>query len=75
MNFHVLKWLDLGVEYRMKTSSVAQKQDGFLAEVSVSPWDYVRLGVGYNFTRFSDDELADDRIDNKGFFIRAVGKY
>ena len=33
------------------------------------------MGVGYNFTHFSDDELADDRIDNKGFFIRAAAKY
>lgn len=75
LNFHVLKWLDLGLEYRMKTTSAQAKQDGFLAEVSVSPWEYVRVGVGYNFTHFSDDELSDDRIDNKGFFIRAAAKY
>ncbi|MCC6809143.1 MAG: hypothetical protein IT381_17070 [Deltaproteobacteria bacterium] len=74
LNVHILKWLDVSAEYRMKLVGNAL-QNGFLAEISVSPWDYVRVGVGYNFTHFSDDELADDRIDNKGFFIRAVGKY
>ncbi len=76
LNFHVLRWLDLGVEYRWRRSFAAQDaQGGFLGEVSVSPWEYVRLGVGYNFTHFSDDEMADERIDHKGFFIRAVAKY
>lgn len=76
VNVHVLKWLDLGGEYRWRKSfSTGTAQGGFLAEVMVSPWEYVRLGVGYNFTHFSDDELADERIDNRGFFIRAVAKY
>ncbi len=75
LNVHILKWLDVSGEFRIKTTSSAGMQNGFLAEVSVSPWDYVRVGVGYNFTHFSDDELADDRIDNKGFFIRAAAKY
>ncbi len=76
VNVHILKWLDAGVEYRIRADTAAnQAEGGFLTEVSVLPWEYVRLGVGYNFTHFSDDELADPRIDNKGFFVRAIGRY
>ena len=76
LNFHVLKWLDAAVEYRLRADAAAhQGEGGFLGEVSVLPWEYVRVGVGYNFTHFSDDEFADPRIDNKGFFVRAVWRY
>ena len=76
LNAHILKWLDAAVEYRLRADTAAhQGAGGFVGEVSVLPWEYVRIGVGYNFTHFSDDEFADPRIDNKGFFIRAVGRY
>ena len=33
------------------------------------------FGVGWNFTSFSDDELARYDQTAGGFFIRAVGEY
>ena len=33
-----------------------------------------RVGVGYNFTQFSDD-LTDFDYDHKGFFLNLVGTY
>ncbi len=35
----------------------------------------MRFGVGYNFTRFTDDELVRNRVDNRGVFVRVVGMY
>jgi hypothetical protein len=33
-----------------------------------------RIGVGYNFTDFSDD-LTDFDYDHKGWFLNIVGTY
>src|SRR5262249_44188531 len=44
LNFHVFKWLDVGAEYRIKRmTAINQTQGGFVGEVSVAPWEYVRL--------------------------------
>ena len=34
-----------------------------------------RLGGGYNFTDFSDDEFSQNDYSVKGWFIRVQGKY
>ncbi len=36
---------------------------------------YMRLGVSDNFTRFTDDELVRNRLDNRGVRSRVVGMY
>jgi hypothetical protein len=36
-------------------------------------YDHVRVGVGYNFTDFSDDSI-DLEYQNDGWFINFVGK-
>ncbi len=33
----------------------------------------VKVGIGYNFTSFSDD-LTDYDYDSKGYFLNVVGK-
>ena len=68
--------LDLGVEHRllvgMTYGSVAQ---GPLVELQIAPIDNFRFGLGYNWTRFSDDELDSGSLDRSGFFVRAVGTF
>ena len=73
--------LDLGLEYRVLTGvSYAGLEHGALVEVQVAPIEQLRLGVGYNFTSFSDNEtersgLEGGSIDRSGFFVRAVGSW
>jgi len=35
--------------------------------------NHVKFGVGYNFSRFSDD-LTDLSYDHQGLFINIIGK-
>ncbi|MDP2345090.1 MAG: hypothetical protein Q8O67_29365 [Deltaproteobacteria bacterium] len=68
--------IDLGVEYRVLAGlSYDALEHGTLLEVQYAPIDHFRFGVGFNFTRFSDNELDRDDLDRSGFFVRAVGSY
>ncbi len=52
-----------------------ESQFGTLLEVGYSVNEWVRLGIGYNLSHFSDDELADLERDSHGFFVRVTGQY
>jgi len=73
--------LDLGLEYRVLSGlSYAGLEHGALVELQVAPLEQLRIGVGYNFTRFSDNEtersgLEGGAVDRSGFFVRAVGSW
>lgn len=68
--------VDLGVEYRVLAGfTSASARHGPLLEVQVAPMEYFRLGLGWNFTSFSDDELDRGTVDRSGFFVRAVGTF
>ena len=73
--------IDVGAEYRMLTGlTYAGMEHGALVELQVAPVDQIRVGVGWNFTRFSDDELDASRagavvVDRSGFFVRVVGAW
>jgi hypothetical protein len=58
-------WKSVGVE----------SQFGTLLEIGYSVNEWVRLGLGYNLSHFSDDELADLERDSHGFFVRVTGRY
>jgi hypothetical protein len=76
LNFHLLANLDLGGEYRMQRSTLADDlQSGFLVEVAYVLLEKVRIGAGYNFTSFSDNEFARQDYDHGGFFFRVTGQY
>ena len=69
----IYKWHLLG-EYRMlkvKNDSVKQ---GWLVGVDRDVTNNFRVGVGYNFTDFSDD-LSKFDYKYKGFFVNVVGYY
>ena len=68
--------LDLGIEYRMLAGWSADRlEHGMLLEAQYAPVPYFRMGVGWNFTRFSDQMLSREDEDHSGFFLRAVGQY
>jgi hypothetical protein len=68
--------IDLGAEYRVLAGlTVGSVEHGPLVELQVAPIDYFRVGVGWNFTSFSSDELDRGTVDRSGFFVRAVGTF
>jgi hypothetical protein len=69
---------DLAVEARALTLDRQDRSDtqtGALVELAYDLTRYARVGGGYNFSHFSDDELADLAHDGHGFFVRVVGRY
>jgi hypothetical protein len=68
--------LELGVEYRfMQLFDPNQFEHGFLLGADVVLFDYARVGFGYNFTSFTDDEYTLESIDQHGWFFRVQGSY
>jgi hypothetical protein len=47
---------------------------GPLIEIDRELFDYFRLGLGYNFTGFSDDFGNTSDFRHHGFFLRMTGK-
>jgi uncharacterized repeat protein (TIGR01451 family) len=79
VNLHLSRRVDAGVEYRVLKlwlpADGEQVRHGALLEVNYLVQQMVRLGVGFNFSRFGDNELADPTRDAFGFFVRVVGRY
>lgn len=67
------KWHVLG-EYRVLDVEDGGLKQGFLIGVDRDIAKNFRIGVGYNFTEFSDD-LTEFDYDHDGFFINLVGTY
>ena len=55
--------------------SVSDSRAGALLELAYDVNGTVRLGLGYDFSRFSADELEDLERDDHGFYVRLVGRY
>ncbi len=77
VNFHVTRKWDLALEYRilMQSSSLDTLKSGALVEIDREFYEYVRLGVGYNFTDFSDDLRNANNFKTNGPFVRMTGKF
>jgi uncharacterized repeat protein (TIGR01451 family) len=77
INFHVTRKWDLALEYRILMQSFAldSLKNGALVEVDREFYEYVRLGVGYNFTDFSDDLRNSNSFKSHGPFVRMTGKF
>ena len=77
INFHVTRKWDLALEYRvlMQSSALDTLKQGALVEVDREFYEYVRLGVGYNFTDFSDDLRNANNFKTQGPFVRMTGKF
>ena len=75
-NLSLWKMIDLGTEYRVLAQREADdRRDGWLTELMWKPSKFIRFGVGYNFTNFSDNEFASNKYSVRGWFIRLQGKY
>jgi hypothetical protein len=77
INFHVTRKWDLALEYRILVQSYALDtfKQGALVEIDREFYEYVRLGVGYNFSDFSDDLRHANNFKTQGPFVRMTGKF
>ena len=77
INFHVTRKWDIALEYRilMQAEALDTLKQGALVEVDREFYEYVRLGVGYNFTDFSDDLRDTNSSKSHGPFVRMTGKF
>ncbi len=68
--------IDFGVEYRILTQDEAgDTLQGWLTEVTWELMKHFRVGAGYNFTDFSDDEFSVNDYSVQGWFFRVQGRY
>jgi hypothetical protein len=76
LNYNFATVWDLGVEYRLRSvDETRDRQSGWLAELMYALGDNFRVGFGYNFTDFSDNEFSENDYSVKGTFLRFQGKY
>ncbi|NVJ65994.1 MAG: hypothetical protein HWE16_05850 [Gammaproteobacteria bacterium] len=73
--YHMVKSWDALVEYRLlKVKESDDQRKGWLIGADYHLSDNFKVGLGYNFTDFSDN-LANLDFEYKGWFINFVGKY
>ena len=74
-DWHVVKNWDFVVEGRvLHTPEIDTTDYGALAAVYRHVGDNLKVGVGYNFGKFSDN-VADLTQDDEGIFLNVVGKF
>ncbi len=75
LDYHVVKNWDILLEARaLWLSDLEQVNYGALAGVYRHIGDNLKIGVGYNFGKFSDD-LRDVTLDDEGVFVNVIGKF
>ena len=74
-NYHLIKSWDALIEGHL----LAQEDDGVKKGLLVGLYkhlgDHVKMGVGYNFTDFSDDLTEHADYQAGGWFVNVIGKY
>ncbi|MFW2438905.1 MAG: flagellar motor protein MotB, partial [Arenicellales bacterium] len=74
-DWHFTRRWDALVEGRMlDVKQAGDARSGVLLGVYRHLGDNIKLGVGYNFTDFSDD-LTDLDYDSQGMFVNVIGKF
>ncbi|MDH3640521.1 MAG: OmpA family protein, partial [Gammaproteobacteria bacterium] len=72
--YHLIAKWDALAEYRMlAVKEDDSKRSGFLIGIDRHLGDHMKLGVGYNFTDFSDDLSVLD-YEQRGWFVNILGK-
>jgi outer membrane protein OmpA-like peptidoglycan-associated protein/IMP cyclohydrolase len=76
LNLNLYKHFDLGLEYRiLSQDETDDMRQGWLTELMWNANKYSRIGIGYNFTDFSDNEFSENDYSVHGWFFRVQGKY
>jgi hypothetical protein len=73
--YHIVsKWDGLAEIRRLWSEEADDARGGLLLGVDRHLGGHLKLGVGYNFTDFTDD-LTQFDYDGSGWFVNVVGKY
>jgi len=76
LNWRPTPKLDFRTEYRTRHQPTQfNMRDGASVEGGYTFKEKIRLGIGYNFSSYSDDEFANNRHSFKGVIIRLSGKF
>jgi hypothetical protein len=76
LNVTLLRDFVLGLEARRLAADESEDTaSGWLGEISWERFEHMRIGIGYNFTDFSDDLLRDRDYSESGVFLRVQGVY
>jgi uncharacterized repeat protein (TIGR01451 family) len=76
LNFELWKPVGFGAEYRvLDQREWGGRRQGLLAEGYWKLQQHVRLGIGYDFTDFSDDGSHTDDYKVRGLFLRVQGSF
>lgn len=74
-DFHVVREWDALVEWRnLRVREARDSRSGVLLGVYRHVGNHVKVGVGYNFTDYSDD-LTDLSYRSRGWFINVLGTF
>ena len=74
-DLHIVKKWDALIEGRiLDVSGADDRRSGILAALYRHVGENARIGIGYNFTDFSDD-LTDLSFDDNGVFLNLVAKF
>ena len=75
IDYHIVKEWEFMGEVRTLIDPEAKNQNtGALAAIYRNVNDNFKMGIGYNFTNYTDD-LTNLSYNNKGIFVNAVGKF
>ena len=73
-DFHLVKEWDAVIEGRtLSATEAGDRRTGALVGVYRHVGEHFKVGVGYNFTDYSDD-LTDLSYRNRGWFLNIIGK-
>lgn len=76
LGYHLSSRLDAAVEYRLLVTTASRAlEHGALVEAAWIFAKTLRLGAGWNFTRFQENLQGDFVRDEGGFFLRVLGMY
>ncbi|MDH3326100.1 MAG: hypothetical protein OEM38_05205, partial [Gammaproteobacteria bacterium] len=71
LNYNVWKAIEVGGEYRILYQHETRTQrEGWLTELGWRAKKNIRLGVGYNFSGFSDNLFSNNDYSVKKVFVR-----
>jgi len=74
-DYHLVKDWDVYVEGRRLAVDSEDNRDGFLIGANKHIGKHLKVGVGYNFTDFSDDLARVNDYTYEGVFLNITGKY
>jgi hypothetical protein len=71
LNWNFWRTFALGLEYRiLAETETDDRRMGWLTELMWEPIDHFRVGAGYNFTDFSDNEFSANDYSSHGWYFR-----